>query len=179
MQAVQTKCSWQSSEQRVTVEQFRRWLTSLTASDEMLERNDNTSQGPAFRLPGALQFVGCPSDCWGASNIAGPLRLPGPFRLLRSFQIAGPLRLLGPLGLLGPLRLVRPLRLLSEGLPECWGSIILLWALRLLKTLRISGSPSKLLGPLRLLEVPQIAEAPQISGSPLKIAGALQIAGAT
>ena len=133
MKVVQTEFSWQSI---IVKKQFRKWLTSLTASDENLSEMARilSSQGPwaqislsphiagapkitvALRLPGTLPSdYWSPSYCWGPSNCQRPIRLLGPsdwwgpqFSKSPSADCWGPSDCWRPLRLQGLLDIAQP-----------------------------------------------------------------------
>ena len=95
------------------VEQFWRWLTSWTASDESLSEMTTALRSPTL---GAPQIVGSPSDCWE------PLRLLLPLRLLGAPQIYGAPQIVGALQI-------------GEGPSYCWGPSVCWGPLRGLRAL--------------------------------------------
>ena len=77
------------------VEQFRRWLTSLTALDESLSEMITALRGPTLncwgppQITGAFQIVEGPSDCRGPVRLLRVLRIAETPILLGAHQIAG------------------------------------------------------------------------------------------
>ena len=168
----ENECSCQSSEQRVTVEPFRRWLTSLTASDKSLSEMTTVLRGPVFRLPGPLSFFGCPSDCWAPhfaralqivevlsdcwspSDCLGPTDCWGPSDWwgfadcwARAFQNAE-----GPSYCYGP--------------SDCWRTTDFWEPLKIAGPSQIAGSSSDCWGHSNFWKPLKIAGAPQIDGAP-------------
>ena len=156
------------------VEQFRKWLTSLTALDESLSKMTTALRGPTLncwgplRLPGAFQIVEGPSDCRGPVRLMKAPQIAGTPILLGAPQIAGdPSDCWGPLWLIGPLRLSGALQI-ARNPSDCCGPFGLLVPLRLLGASQIDGGPSDGWWPLCIAQPAQPIATPLLL--PLEIA---------